>query len=397
MEMNKQTPLSKSLILLLAITCGVVVANMYYIQPIGTKVAANLSVNTSAVGLLTMLTQLGYALGLLFLVPLGDVVDRPKLIIRMAGLSALSLLVAFFAPNFALFAVASFLIGLLSIVPQIIIPYGAVLAGPAARGKTMGILLSGLLMGILLSRTVSGLLASWFSWRSVYLFALCLVGALTVLLYLKLPRTQGTLEKESTVSYLASLKSLPKLVKEQRLLREAAINGFFMFGTFSLFWSTLIFYISSPAYGWGTFEAGILAIFGLSGAVAAPIVGRLADSYSERRIVGMGLVMQTISFLALFIAGDYVAVLLVAIILLDVGNQFGQVANQSRVQGLGEATSNRNNTIFMFMYFIGGATGSLLGSMMWQHYGWVGVTVTGLIFQLCAFFFQAIIYPDKRK
>lgn len=289
------------------------------------------------------------------------------------------------------------MIGLLSIVPQIIIPYGAVLAGPAARGKTMGILLSGLLMGILLSRTVSGLLASWFSWRSVYLFALCLVGALTVLLYLKLPRTQGTLEKESTVSYLASLKSLPKLVKEQRLLREAAINGFFMFGTFSLFWSTLIFYISSPAYGWGTFEAGILAIFGLSGAVAAPIVGRLADSYSERRIVGMGLVMQTISFLALFIAGDYVAVLLVAIILLDVGNQFGQVANQSRVQGLGEATSNRNNTIFMFMYFIGGATGSLLGSMMWQHYGWVGVTVTGLIFQLCAFIFQAIIYPDKRK
>lgn len=397
MEMNKQTPLSKSLILLLAITCGVVVANMYYIQPIGTKVAANLSVNTSAVGLLTMLTQLGYALGLLFLVPLGDVVDRPKLIIRMAGLSALSLLAAFFAANFALFAVASFLIGLLSIVPQIIIPYGAVLAGPAARGKTMGILLSGLLMGILLSRTVSGLLASWFSWRSVYLFALCLVGALTVLLYLRLPRTQGTVEKESTVSYLASLKSLPKLVKEQRLLREAAINGFFMFGTFSLFWSTLIFYISSPAYGWGTFEAGILAIFGLSGAVAAPIVGRLADSYSERRIVGMGLVMQTISFLALFIAGDYVAVLLVAIILLDVGNQFGQVANQSRVQGLGEATSNRNNTIFMFMYFIGGATGSLLGSMMWQHYGWVGVTVTGLIFQLCAFIFQAIIYPDKRK
>lgn len=169
-----------------------------------------------------------------------------------------------------------------------------------------------------------------------------------------------------------------------------------MFGTFSLFWSTLIFYISSPAYGWGTFEAGILAIFGLSGAVAAPIVGRLADSYSERRIVGMGLVMQTISFLALFIAGDYVAVLLVAIILLDVGNQFGQVANQSRVQGLGEATSNRNNTIFMFMYFIGGATGSLLGSMMWQHYGWVGVTVTGLIFQLCAFIFQ-YYFSTRRK
>lgn len=154
-------PLTTSLILLLSITCGVVVANMYYIQPIGTKVAASLSVSTSAVGILTMLTQLGYALGLLFLVPLGDVVDRPKLIIRMAALSAVSLLAAFCAFVYVI-CMRFFLIGLLSIVPQIIIPYGAVLAGPKARGKVMGTLLSGLLVGILLSRTVSGIVASLF-------------------------------------------------------------------------------------------------------------------------------------------------------------------------------------------------------------------------------------------
>lgn len=393
MEKNEQTPLTRSLILLLSITCGVVVANMYYIQPIGTKVATSLSVSTSAVGILTMLTQLGYALGLLFLVPLGDVVDRPKLIIRMAALSAISLLAAFFAPSFTLFACASFLIGLLSIVPQIIIPYGAVLAGPKARGKVMGTLLSGLLVGILLSRTVSGIVASLFSWRMIYLFALVLVAVLTGLLYWKMPRT--TVATTKTVSYVDSLKSLPHLVRTQRLLREAAISGFFMFGTFSIFWSTLIFYISSPAYHWGTFEAGILAIFGLSGAVAAPIVGRLADSYSERKIVGMGLAMQTISFIALFIAGDYLVVLLLAIILLDVGNQFGQVANQTRVQGLGEAASNRNNTIFMFMYFIGGSAGSLLGTSMWQQYGWTGVTLAGIVFQLCAFFFQYVVFREK--
>ncbi|MFR1942536.1 MAG: MFS transporter [Enterococcus durans] len=393
MEKNEQTPLTRSLILLLSITCGVVVANMYYIQPIGTKVATSLSVSTSAVGILTMLTQLGYALGLLFLVPLGDVVDRPKLIIRMAALSAISLLAAFFAPSFTLFACASFLIGLLSIVPQIIIPYGAVLAGPKARGKVMGTLLSGLLVGIFLSRTVSGIVASLFSWRMIYLFALVLVAVLTGLLYWKMPRT--TVATTKTVSYVDSLKSLPHLVRTQRLLREAAISGFFMFGTFSIFWSTLIFYISSPAYHWGTFEAGILAIFGLSGAVAAPIVGRLADSYSERKIVGMGLAMQTISFIALFIAGDYLVVLLLAIILLDVGNQFGQVANQTRVQGLGEAASNRNNTIFMFMYFIGGSAGSLLGTTMWQQYGWTGVTLAGIVFQLCAFFFQYVVFREK--
>lgn len=390
MDKNEKTTLTSSLILLLSITCGVVVANMYYIQPIGTKVATSLSVSTSAIGILTMLTQLGYALGLLFLVPLGDVVDRPKLIIRMAALSAISLLAAFFAPSFTLFACASFLIGLLSIVPQIIIPYGAVLAGPKARGKVMGTLLSGLLVGILLSRTVSGIVASLFSWRMIYLFALVLVAILTGLLYWKMPRTQ--IKTTSSVSYLDSLKSLPYLVKTQRLLREASISGFFMFGTFSIFWSTLIFYISSPVYHWGTFEAGILAIFGLSGAVAAPIVGRLSDSYSERKIVGMGLAMQTLSFVALLVAGSHLVVLLVAIILLDVGNQFGQVANQTRVQGLGEAASNRNNTVFMFMYFIGGATGSLLGTTMWQQFGWLGVTLTGLAFQLCAYICQYIIF-----
>lgn len=393
MDKNEKTTLTSSLILLLSITCGVVVANMYYIQPIGTKVAASLSVSTSAIGILTMLTQLGYALGLLFLVPLGDVVDRPKLIIRMAALSAISLLAAFFAPSFTLFACASFLIGLLSIVPQIIIPYGAVLAGPKARGKVMGTLLSGLLVGILLSRTVSGIVASIFSWRMIYLFALVLVAILTGLLYWKMPRTQ--IKTTSSVSYLDSLKSLPYLVKTQRLLREASISGFFMFGTFSIFWSTLIFYISSPVYHWGTFEAGILAIFGLSGAVAAPIVGRLSDSYSERKIVGMGLAMQTLSFVALLVAGSHLVVLLVAIILLDVGNQFGQVANQTRVQGLGEAASNRNNTVFMFMYFIGGATGSLLGTTMWQQFGWLGVTLTGLAFQLCAYICQYIIFQKR--
>lgn len=393
MDKNEKTTLTSSLILLLSITCGVVVANMYYIQPIGTKVAASLSVSTSAIGILTMLTQLGYALGLLFLVPLGDVVDRPKLIIRMAALSAISLLAAFFAPSFTLFACASFLIGLLSIVPQIIIPYGAVLAGPKARGKVMGTLLSGLLVGILLSRTVSGIVASLFSWRMIYLFALVLVAILTGLLYWKMPRTQ--IKTTSSVSYLDSLKSLPYLVKTQRLLREASISGFFMFGTFSIFWSTLIFYISSPVYHWGTFEAGILAIFGLSGAVAAPIVGRLSDSYSERKIVGMGLAMQTLSFVVLLVAGSHLVVLLVAIILLDVGNQFGQVANQTRVQGLGEAASNRNNTVFMFMYFIGGATGSLLGTTMWQQFGWLGVTLTGLAFQLCAYICQYIIFQKR--
>ncbi|MFV0560102.1 MAG: MFS transporter [Enterococcus sp.] len=394
MNNKQQSPLlTRGLILLLAITCGVVVANMYYVQPIGTEVAETFGVTTSSIGLVTMLTQLGYALGLLLLVPLGDVVDRRKLIVRMSALSALSLLAAFFAPEFHLFALASFLIGLLSIVPQVIIPYGAVLAGPSKRGVVMGQLLSGLLIGILLSRTFSGIIASVISWRYVYLIAVGLIIVLTFFLQKNMPK--NTLPKQANFSYIDSLKSIPKLIQQQKTLREAATNGFLMFGTFSIFWSTLIFYISSPVYNWGTFEAGILAIFGLSGALAAPLVGRLADNYSERKIILMGLVMQTISFVLLMIGGGHLVVLILAIILLDVGNQFGQVTNQTRVQNLGEKASNRNNTVFMFMYFIGGALGSLVGSTMWQQHGWLGVVLAGLSFQLVAYIFHVIVYKEK--
>lgn len=395
-EIQQKPVLTKSLTFLLALTCGVVVANMYYIQPIGTQIAKTFQITTSSVGIVTMLTQLGYALGLLFLVPLGDVMDRRKLIVRMAALSAVSLLAAYFAPTFTLFAIACFLIGLLSIVPQVIIPYGATLAGPAKRGKTMGTLLSGLLIGILLSRTISGLVASYFAWKSIYLIALVVIIGLTVLLQVKMPKNSLQINRPD-FSYLDTLKSIPYLVVRQRELREAAVSGFFMFGTFSIFWSTLIFYLSSPVYHWGTKEAGLLAIFGLAGAVAAPIVGRLADQYTERRIVLMGLVMQTISFILLFFFGSHLILLILAIILLDIGNQFGQVSNQTRVQALSETASNRNNTVFMFTYFIGGSFGSLIGTTMWEHHGWFGVTIVGLLFQLLAYVCHFLVFHPENN
>ena len=374
---KQQSGLTNQVTFLLALTCGVVVANMYYIQPIGTQIAQAFQVSIGSIGFVTMLTQLGYALGLLFLVPLGDVVDRRKLIIRVAALSSLSLSAAFFAPSFFLFALSSFFIGLLSIVAQIIIPYAAVMAGPANRGKVTGRMLGGLLTGILLSRTISGFIASAASWRTVYLIAVIFVLALVVLLQLKLPKTVIHTQTSNRLTYLGSLKSLPKLIKSQPLLREATVNGFFMFATFSIFWSTLIFFVSSPAYYWGPKEVGILAIFGLSGAFVAPIIGRLSDYYPERKIVLIGLLMQFGSFILLFLGGTHVVLLILAIIVLDIGTQFGQVANQTRVQNLGEEASNRNNTVFMFFYFIGGSLGSLIGTLMWQNYGWSGRSFAG--------------------
>lgn len=395
MEKESKNTLTTSLVFLLAVTCGVIVANMYYVQPVGTDVAATFHVSTSLIGLISMLTQLGYALGLLFLVPLGDVVDRKKLIIWMCILSSFSLLCAFLSPTFLLFAISSFLIGILSIVPQIIIPYGAVLAGPHERGHVMGLLLSGLLCGILLSRTISGLVASILPWKTIYLLALVLIFFLTLTLHYKMPNIKQTTGTKK-MTYTQTLKTIPHLIRSQKILRESAINGFFMFGTFSIFWSTLIFYISSPAYHWGTFEAGLLAILGLAGAIAAPIVGRLSDNYSDRHIILMGLAMETASFLLLFFGGSHLICLILAIILLDVGNQFGQVCNQTRVQNLGIETSSRNNTVFMFSYFIGGSFGSLIGTMMWQVAGWTGVTLSGLAFQLVAYLFF-FFYHNKKE
>lgn len=384
--------LTKQFIFLLAATCGIVVANMYYIQPIGTQVAESFQVSTSAIGSVTMLTQLGYALGLLLIVPLGDILNKRRLIITMAALSSLSLLGAFFAPNFQLFIFSAFIIGLLSVVPQIIIPYGAVLAGPEKRGQVMGKLLSGLLVGILLSRTFSGIIASIFPWRSVYLIAPIAIILLTILLTIKMPKDTTANTK---LSYSASLKSIPLLVKSQKVLREAAVSGFFMFGTFSIFWSTLIFYISSPVYNWGTFAAGVLAVFGLSGALAAPIVGKLSDQYAQRTIVWIGLLMQTSSFIILHFFAAHIFPLVLSIVLLDVGNQFGQVANQTRVQNLGEQVSNRNNTVFMFSYFIGGAVGSFLGTTMWEAAGWTGVTLIALLFQALAIIFHLFVFRKQ--
>ena len=231
---KQQSGLTNQVTFLLALTCGVVVANMYYIQPIGTQIAQAFQVSIGSIGFVTMLTQLGYALGLLFLVPLGDVVDRRKLIIRVAALSSLSLSAAFLPQVFSCLHSLLF-IGLLSIVAQIIIPYAAVMAGPANRGKVTGRMLGGLLTGILLSRTISGFIASAASWRTVYLIAVIFVLALVVLLQLKLPKTVIHTQTSNRLTYLGSLKSLPKLIKSQPLLREATVNGFLCLQPFQSF------------------------------------------------------------------------------------------------------------------------------------------------------------------
>lgn len=394
MQSSKPTklPLTQPLILLMAFITGVAVSNLYYIQPIEALVATTFQVSSGSVGTVAMLTQVGYALGLLLIVPFGDVMSRYTLIIRMLGLSLLALLAAFWAPNFGLFAAAGLAIGLTSVVPQIIIPYAAVLAAPQKRGQVLGTILSGLLIGVLLSRSFSGIISNYLHWRWVYLLATIAIAGLIGLAAFKLPKDPKPINGPS---YWQTLRSLPQLVKSQRLLREAAINGFFMFGTLSLFWSTLVFYMASPAYHLGSGAVGLLAILGAAGALAAPIIGRLADQKTPRFIIANGLLMMTVSFILFALWGQNIWILMLGIILLDVGNQCGQVANQTRVQSLGQAASSRNNTVFMFAYFIGGACGSFFGTLMWGIGGWPAVCLLALGCQLSALLIHFVGFRPK--
>ena len=260
--------MSKKTILLMAVVTGVIVANLNFIQPIENLIATDFGVSKAVVGILAMVTQLGYAFGLLLIVPLGDIFDRYHLIQFMMVLSIISLMIAFLAPNAAVFAIATTLIGVTSVAPQIIIPYAGYLAPALQRGKVLGIVLSGLLTGILLSRSFSGLLGSIMPWQDIYLVAAVIDLIFLVIVHRFMPKDQ---RGHQDLNYLSVIKMLPKLFISQKELRGSSINGFCMFGMSNVLWSTLAFYLADQ-YHLGSNVAGLLGLLGIAGVLVAPWV-----------------------------------------------------------------------------------------------------------------------------
>ncbi|MDD3231506.1 MAG: MFS transporter [Oscillospiraceae bacterium] len=379
----------------MAVVCGVSVANLYYIQPLEVQIAATFHVSQNAAGIAAMLTQIGYALGLLLFVPLGDMTERRSVILRMLALVAVSLCVAGLSPTYPVLLIAMFAIGLTTIVPQLIVPYAAKLSRPEEQGKTIGDVMSGLLIGILLSRVFSGLVGASAGWRIVYMIATGLILILAVIIRCIFPKS----ESHAEISYFELLKSIPRLVKNQRSLRESSLNGFFMFGSFSAFWTSLIFLLETPHYNMGTREAGLFGFAGVAGALAAPLIGKAADRESPRFAVGIGVLLSTLAYLCFSLFGFHIWGLIIGVIVLDLGNQCGQISNMARVQALGDSMRSRNNTVFMFSYFIGGAAGSFLGTLSFQRFGWYGVCGVGLLFQLAAILIHFLVYrrPEPLK
>lgn len=391
--MNKESVImSKKLAFTMALVCGISIASLYYVQPLEGMIGKELGASVGQMGVAPMLSQFGYALGLLFIVPLGDIFQRKKLIVIMLSLVSIVLLATGLITTYHLMMPLMLMIGLTSIIPQLIIPFAGQLADPKERGSILGIVTSGLLIGILLSRTFSGFIGELYGWRAVYFCGVILSIGLIGLVSWLFPKNKPV----SQLSYTALLRSLPGLLKKQRVVQESAFNGFFMFGAFSIFWSTLIFFMESPTYGLGSKEVGYIGLVGVVGALASVLMGKVADKKGPRFGVGLGTCILTFSFLVLWLTGAHMVGLVIGVILLDLGTQSAQVSNQSRIQALGDENRSRNNTIFMFSYFIGGASGSLLGSIAWQIGGWTAVCLLGLAYSVLGLVGHFIIFRKKK-
>lgn len=380
MQDNSTKYIGNKTVMLMAVAAGIIVANLNFIQPIEGLIATSYGISKASVGVVAMLTQLGYAFGLLLIVPLGDIFRRHRLIETMMILSIIALLAAYFAPTMPIFAIASTLIGITSVAPQILIPYAGYLAAPMHRGKVLGTVLSGLLTGILLSRSFAGLLASVLPWQTVYLVAAVLNAFLLVVLHKFLPKDP---RGHNSLNYLRVIASLPHLLASQKHLQGSAINGFTLFGVSNVLWSTLAFYLAAK-FNYGSAVAGLLGLLGITGVLFAPIIGRLVDQYSPRLTVGAGIFFSALAFIIFWLAGHWLIGLIVGIVLLDLGTQFGQVSNQAIVQSLSHEAGSRNNSVFMFAYFMGGALGTFSSTFAWSHYGWNGVCVVAAIFLILA-------------
>lgn len=373
--------LSRGRIWLMAAACGASVANLYYNQPMLGVIARSLHLTAHQVGLVPTLTQIGYALGLLFLAPLGDQLERKRLILVMTALLSLSLAGAAVAPSFLMLGLFSLLLGALSTIAQQIVPFAAQLAAPGQRGKVVGTVMSGLLIGILLARTLSGEVAAHAGWRTMYGIAAVAMVVLGLVLAWGLPRSQPTV----SMSYAQLMRSLWHLLRTEPALRESSLVGALMFGTFSAFWATLTLFLESPAYHQGADVAGLFGLVGAAGALAAPLAGRSADKSGPRSVLRLATLIVFVSFIVFGVAGHLMAGLILGVILMDLGVQSAQIANQARIYALQPEARSRLNTVYMVSYFIGGAAGSLLGNLAWTRAGWTGVSGLGGVMALAAF------------
>jgi predicted MFS family arabinose efflux permease len=361
--------------LLFAVAGGAAVGNLYWAQPLLDDIATSLGTSVALAGLLVTLTQVGYALGILLVVPLGDVLDRRRLVPGVLVASAVALVFAAVAPSFAVLLVALALVGLTTVAGQLLIPLAGDLADPAERGRVVGTIASGVLTGILVSRTVAGLVADAFGWRTIYVVAAVAALVLAVLLRRVVPE----LPRRERVPYPRLIASVFRTVAAHRAVQVTLVISATVFAVFTMFWTALTFLLSAEPFGYSTTAIGLVGLAGLAGAVAAQRVGRLHDRGLSVPVTGAALGVVLVSLVVAGLGARSIVVVVVAVVLLDVGVQATNVLNQTRLFAIDPAARSRLNTAFVTGNFVGGAIGSALASVLWGVGGWVAVTIGGAV------------------
>jgi predicted MFS family arabinose efflux permease len=364
----------------LGVACAVAVGSIYYNQPLLLVMGMTFGKDARAMEFVAVATQLGYAAGILTFVPLGDVAERRALMIRMYAAVSVALLLTAMAQGLTWMIVASVLLGLMASVTHIVVPMAPDLVSHERRGKAIGTVMTGLLLGILLARTFAGWVARLNGWRTVYLVAAVMNLAFVPIMYWAMPR----MEPRESISYKQAMRSLWTLFTTEPLLREAGMLGALSFASFSCFWTTLA-YLLDAHYGMGPGVAGTFGIVGAAGAFIAPVAGWLSDKRGTRFVVTLAGGTLTFSFLWLWWTETWhvslvahMTALVIGVVALDLGQQMMQVGNQTRIFGLGSQVRSRLNTIYMVMYFTGGAAGSALAGFAWSRWGWSGVCILAL-------------------
>ena len=374
--MTKTTQgLSPALILLMSVATGLAVASNYYAQPLLDTIARAFNLSASSAGFIVTAAQLGYAAGLLFLVPLGDMFERRMLIVSMTLLAAGGMLITASSQSLTMMIIGTALTGLFSVVAQILVPLAATLASPEKRGKVVGTIMSGLLLGILLARTVAGLLASLGGWRTVYWVASVLMVAMALALWRGLPKVKP----ENHLNYPQLLASVFSLFTQDKLLRTRALLGCFTFANFSILWTSMAFLLASPPFNYSEGVIGLFGLAGAAGALGARPAGGLADKGKSHLTTSTGLVLLLLSWAAIWYGHTSVLALIVGILMLDLTVQGVHITNQTVIYRVKPEARNRLTAGYMTSYFIGGAAGSLISASAWQHAGWSGVCAIGAI------------------
>ncbi|MCZ8867868.1 MFS transporter [Escherichia albertii] len=364
--------LSPALIVLMSIATGLAVASNYYAQPLLDTIARNFSLSASSAGFIVTAAQLGYAAGLLFLVPLGDMFERRRLIVFMTLLAAGGMLLTASSQSLAMLILGTALTGLFSVVAQILVPLAATLASPDKRGKVVGTIMSGLLLGILLARTIAGLLANLGGWRTVFWVASVLMALMALALWRGLPQ----MKSETQLNYPQLLGSVFSMFMHDKILRTRAVLGCLTFANFSILWTSMAFLLAAPPFNYSDGMIGLFGLAGAAGALGARPAGGFADKGKSHLTTTFGLLLLLLSWLIWF-GHTSVLALIIGILVLDLTVQGVHITNQTVIYRIHPDARNRLTAGYMTSYFMGGAAGSLISASAWQHAGWAGVCLAG--------------------